>query len=83
MSKPKETPYRLVDAGFGADPASDWERAGLPFNPRDFPVDSGALAKRLAEVTDADTVDRLQSFDTRTTAAAEYERRINAIAAED
>jgi len=83
MSKPKETPYHRIDAGFGAAPSSDWERAGLPFDPRDFAVESKALAARLADVTDPVTIGRLQSFDTRTTAAAEYERRINALAAEE
>lgn len=83
--KPKLPPTRpLIDAGFGAAvgvPA--WQWAGLPFDPHAFPVDSGALATRLQEVTDPEILDNLQSFDTRTTAAAEYERRINALAAEE
>lgn len=82
--KPKLPPTRpLIDAGFGAAPAASWQRLGLPFDPAAFPVESGALAGALEAVTDASVVDRLQSFDARITAAAEYERRINAITAEE
>lgn len=82
--KPKLPPTRpLVDAGYGPTPQESWERAGLPFDPAEFGVDSGALAKKLEEVDDPKVVDRLQSYDTRTTAAAEYERRINALAAKE
>jgi len=82
--KPKLPPTRpLIDAGFGVQPAAPWQRLGLPFDPTAFPVESGALADALGAVTDAGTVDRLQSFDTRITAAAEYERRINALGGEE
>jgi len=81
--KPKMPPTRpLIDAGFGVAPAALWQRLGLPFDPETFPVESGALAAKLADVTDTGLLDRLQSFDTRITAAAEYERRINALGQE-
>lgn len=76
--KPKEPATRpLIDAGFGAGVQEEWQRRGLPFDPAAFAVDSGALAASLETVTSEGLLDRLQAFDTRTTAAAEYERRIH------
>lgn len=47
----------------------------LPFDPEDVPVVQ--LAERLEEVHDENLVHRLQRLDTRKTAAAVYERRVD------
>ena len=46
----------------------------LPFNPADIAVKD--LAKKLKKVKDVAVVHELQKVDTRTTAAAHYERRV-------
>ena len=51
----------------------------LPFDPHDFAVD-GALKEALAVVDVVRTLNDMQAFDTRTTAAAHYERRIKELA---
>ena len=45
----------------------------LPFTPEDFPVRSGALAARLAEIDDADTIVGLQRADSRASSIRVYE----------
>lgn len=50
---------------------------GLPFDPPDVNVDD--LPEVLAEIEDVETLHALQEADTRTTAAAHYERRVNAL----
>ena len=47
----------------------------LAFDPEDVKVDE--LAERLSSIDDTEAIHALQKTDTRTTAAAHYERRIN------
>lgn len=55
------------------------EDASLPFRPESVIV--AELGAVLAEIDDVDVLHALQRVDTRTTAAAEYERRIRELAA--
>lgn len=53
----------------------------LPFDPHDFTVGE-PLVEALTDINDANTLNCLQAFDKRTTAAAYYERRIKELAEE-
>jgi hypothetical protein len=52
---------------------------GLPFDPHDFVV-GPELKKALEEISVENTLNDLQAFDRRTTAAPYYERRIKELA---
>ena len=52
-----------------------------PFDPHNFPV-GDALKEALAGISEVDRLNNMQAFDTRTTAAAYYERRIKELAKE-
>lgn len=73
--RPREATPPLVDAGYGATDVPSWEEAGLPFDPAGFAVGE-ALRDILAGLDSVDILNNMQAFDTRTTAAAYYERRI-------
>lgn len=77
--KPREATGEPRDAGFGDGPAPEAPDA-LPFEPGEVPVDD--LRERLEEIDDVEALHSLQRADTRTTAAAHYERRIAALTEE-
>ena len=78
--RPRETTPALVDAGYGKTDEPAWQEAGLPFDPAEFAVEGGALKVALEGLESVEVLNHLQAFDTRTTAAAYYERRINELA---
>ncbi len=78
MSKPREVVPVASSAGKESAQIRATNTRGLPFNPHDYTV-RGHLARKLLDVDDVHTLNRLQAFDSRNTAAALYERRIDEI----
>ena len=81
-ARPRVTmPAPTSAGGEGAQDAARLRRGRRPFDPHDFPVDDG-LKEALAGIDEVQTLNVLQAFDRRITAAAHYERRIKELAKE-
>lgn len=78
-TRPRETTPALVSAGGEGAQAASGLIPGLPFDPHSFVVGED-LKEALTAVDTKVTLDKLQAFDSRTTAAAYYERRIKELA---
>ena len=76
--RPRVTMPAPTSAG-GERPKHARSLRGLPFDPHGFPVENG-LQEGLAGINEVETLDAMQAFDTRITAAAHYERRIKELA---
>jgi len=79
--KPRIIVPAPTSAGFESVQESAHRLRGLPFDPHDYPVESGALSEQLEAIATVDVLHRLQKYDRRTTAAAHYERRIRELRA--
>jgi len=80
--KPREVIPSATSAGFEDVQRRARELRGLPFDPHDYVVEK-ELPGALEEIEDMEVLHRLQRRDTRTSAAAHYERRIKALTAEE
>ena len=77
--RPRITMLPLTSAGGDAAEVRADALRGLPFDPHTYPV-GDALIEALTGVDTVRTLNDLQAFDTRTTAATYYERRIKELA---
>ncbi len=80
--RPRETMPAPTSAGGEAAQDAARSHGRMPFDPHDFPVDGGALKEALAGIDVVRTLNAMQAFDSRITAAALYERRIKELAKE-
>ncbi len=80
--KPRVTMPAPTSAGGEAAQRAARAKRAMPFDPHDFPVQGGSLREALAGIDVVAMLNTMQAFDTRTTAAAEYERRIKELAKE-